>query len=257
MIGIIGGSGFYELLKNPKPAISERALRYGNPSAVPEVDLIAGRKVAFLPRHGKAHQFPPHLVPYRANMYALHKLGCKYVIGPCAVGSLRLEYAPGHFVVPDQIVDRTWGRESTFNEFGGFTVPYMTSTKVEHLSCVEPYSQELRRHILKASKQTDTVVHDGGVVCVIQGPRFSTQAESVWYQTQGWDLLNMTQAPEAFLAAELGMQYASIAVVTDYDYGLDVTDVEPVTYEAVIKQFEQSIDSLKSLIIETIKILPY
>lgn len=245
MLGIIGGSGFYSLLEDTSSPTWEGGRRYGEPAARPVVGRIGGNKVAFLPRHGINHQFPPHLVPYRANLYAMRQIGVSHVIATCAVGSLSLNHPPGSFVIPDQIVDRTWGRESTYNEVGG-----IRRAGVFHLPCVDPYDQELSELILESGPEAcpDVEMIKGGTVCVINGPRFSTRAESLWYQAQGWDLLNMTQAPEAFLAKELGLSYAAVAVVTDYDFGLDLEDQEPVTHEMVLQNFEKSLGELKNLL---------
>ncbi len=163
----------------------------------------------------------------------MSQLGVDRIIAPAAVGSLKREYAPGHFVVPDQIVDRTWGREHTFHQ----------GPAVEHASLADPYHPEMRRAALEGMRSTGATVHDGGTVVVIQGPRFSTRAESASFAASGWELVNMTQMPEAALAAEAGIGYAGISVVTDYDVGLD--GAPPVTHEEVLRMFGESVETLK------------
>lgn len=246
MLGIIGGSGFYSLLEDTSSPTWEGGRRYGEPASRPVVGRIDGNKVAFIPRHGISHQFPPHLVPYRANLFSLRQIGVTHVLATCAVGSLNRLYPPGSFVIPDQIVDRTWGRESTYNEVGG-----IMRSGILHLPCVDPYDRELSDLAFDSGLHAcpDVQMIQGATVCVINGPRFSTRAESLWYQTQGWDLLNMTQAPEAFLAKELGLSYATVAVVTDYDFGMDIEGQEPVTHEMVLENFAKSLDELKNLVI--------
>jgi len=242
LIGIIGGSGFYEFLDDPKVWDPIQTIRdYGPPSESPVVGYIDGTEVAFLPRHGYDHRFPPHLVPYQANIAALKELGVTHIIGPSAVGSLNLLMHPGDFVIADQLVDRTWGRLGTFNDH------VSAGQDVQHLTFASPYHSYLRSALLLACADLKVPYHDGGTICVIQGPRFSTRAESLWYQAQGWDLVNMTQAPEAQLAAELDIAYATIAVVTDYDFGLDTGD-EPVSHDVVLKNFAKSIGSLKRVL---------
>lgn len=231
MIGVFGGSGFYDFLGGAVP--HPVATPYGDPSEVPVVGDVDGVEVAFIPRHGIDHRFPPHRIPVRANVWAMRHLGVDRVVAPAAVGSLRLEMAPGHFVIPDQIVDRTWGRDSTFSDTG----------PVHHLSFADPYHPAMRRVALDGMAATGATVHDGGTVVVIQGPRFSTRAESAWYAAAGFELLNMTQMPEAALCAEAGLGYVSIAVVTDYDVGL--AGMAPVTHEEVLARFASSIGVLK------------
>jgi len=250
LIGIIGGSGFYEFLDFPKVVATLQTIRdYGHPSESPVVGYIDGTEVAFLPRHGYDHRFPPHLIPYRANIAALKELGVTRIIAPSAVGSLKLEMKPGDFVIADQLVDRTWGRPGTFNSpfFSEQDTRIGADNITQHLSFAQPYDVQLRNVIWLACTDLGIDFHSGGTICVIQGPRFSTRAESLWYQSQGWDLVNMTQAPEAQLAAEVGIAYATIAVVTDYDFGLDTGD-EPVTHSIVLEQFAKSIDSLKDVL---------
>jgi len=232
VIGVLGGSGFYEFFDDPTPR--PVASPYGAPAANPVVGEVDGVEVAFIPRHGADHQFPPHLVPFRANIWALKELGVDRIVSTTAVGSLHVDYAPGHFAVPDQIVDRTWGRASTFHE----------GPDVQHLSFADPYHPAMRTAALDGMRSTGATVHDGGTVVVIQGPRFSTRAESGSFASAGWQLINMTQMPEAALAGELGMAFVNISVITDYDVGIG--DAPPVTHEEVLKRFGESVGTLKT-----------
>ena len=234
MLGVIGGSGFYALISGAERRPTTTP--YGDPAAPPTTGEIGGVEVAFLPRHGEDHRFPPHLVPYRANLHALRELGVDRLVTANAVGSIRREMAPGHFVVPDQIVDRTWGRDATFFE----------GPEVHHLPFADPFDQRMRGEALSALRHGGATVHDGAAVVVVQGPRFSTRAESASFVAAGWDLLNMTLMPEVALAREAGMSVANVAVVTDYDVGLD--GAPPVTQEAVFEQFERSVGVLKEAI---------
>jgi 5'-methylthioadenosine phosphorylase len=229
---VFGGSGFYEFLDEAAAVPSPTP--YGRPAADPLVGTVGGVEVAFIPRHGRNHEFAPHLVPYRANVAAMSALGVDRIVGPSAVGSLDLAIEPGSFAVPDQLVDRTWDRGHTFHE----------GPDVEHLSFADPYHPEMRRLALEAMRATGATVHDGGTVVVIQGPRFSTRAESAFYAAQGWQLINMTQAPEAALAAEAGIAYVSISVITDYDVGVDGSP--PVTHEEVLTRFAAAAETLRS-----------
>ena len=231
MLGVIGGSGFYSLISDGRAR--DVTTPFGDPAAPPTVGEIGGVEVAFLPRHGERHGLPPHLVPYRANVESLRALGVDRLVTASAVGSIRREMAPGHFVVPDQIVDRTWGRQSTF--FDG--------PDVRHLPFADPFDPVMRSAAVDALRHVGATVHDGATVVVVQGPRFSTRAESASFVAAGWDLLNMTLMPEVALAREAGMCVANVAVVTDYDVGLD--GAAPVTQEAVLEEFERSIGVLQ------------
>lgn len=231
MIGVFGGSGFYEFLDDASATMVPSL--YGPPAADPTVGTVDGVEVAFVPRHGRDHQFPPHKVPFRANVDVMRTLGVDRIIGPSAVGSLQLDYEPGHFAVPDQLVDRTWGREHTFYD----------GPDVQHLSYADPYHPVMRSLAIEAMRATGATVHDGGTVVVIQGPRFSTRAESKWFASNGWELVNMTQIPEASLAAEAGIPYVNISVVTDYDVGVD--GGTPVTHDEVLRRFDESSATLQ------------
>ena len=239
VIGVFGGSGFYEFLDDAEEVTLDTP--YGVPSAPYTVGTVAGTDVAFLPRHGVKHEYPPHIVNFRANVWGMRELGVSCVIGPTAVGSLQPAYEPGHFAVPDQIVDRTSGRERTFHD----------GPEAVHLSFADPYCDELRTLAITSLERVDATVHDGGAVVVIQGPRFSTRAESAFYAAQGWELINMTQEPEVALTRELDMCYVNISVITDYDVGV-AGERPPVTHEEVLAQFEASLGTLRSAVFDLI-----
>ena len=235
MIGVFGGTGFYELIADA--ADQQIDTPYGAPSAPPKVGKIGGVDVAFIPRHGRNHEFPPHLVPYRANAWAFRELGVDRIIGPCAAGSLTITYEPGHFVVADQLVDRTHGRESTFFD----------QSETKHISFADPYCPELRPLAIKAAREAGATTHERGTDVIVQGPRFSTRAESRWFTEAGWELINMTQLPEVALARELEICYVNIAVITDYDAGVE-GEIEPVTHHQVIEGFQASLGTLRETI---------
>lgn len=245
-IGIFGGSGFYSLLEeNAQEAAIDTP--YGKPSDVATVGQVAGRTVAFMPRHGKTHSHAPADINYRANLWAMKELGVKQIIAPCAVGSLRLDIHPGDFVVSDQVVDRTWGRADTFFGAG-------SGRKVTHISYAEPYCPEMRKVAIDAIKELGLPVHESGTVVTIQGPRFSTKAESEWFNKMGWATVNMTQYPECYLARELEICYCNIAVVTDYDAGCG--EHEAVTNDEVLRMFSENIGHLKDIIFHMVPKLP-
>jgi 5'-methylthioadenosine phosphorylase len=235
-IGVIGGSGFYDLSADLTDVVVETP--FGQPSDPLRVGEVAGRRVAFVARHGRDHRFPPHRVPYRANLWALRALGVRQVLAPCAVGSLKHELGPGALVVPDQLVDRTSGRASTF-----FDGPV-----THHASFADPFCPVLRGHAVSAAREAEWPVTDGGAMVVIEGPRFSTRAESLWYASAGWSLVNMTALPEAVLARELGMCFASIALVTDRDAGVEDGSAPAVTQEEVFSFFAANVEKLRTLI---------
>jgi len=242
-IGIFGGSGFYSLLEDVREADVDTP--YGKPSAPVTVGSVEGREVAFIPRHGVKHQFPPHVVPYRANLWAFKELGVERVLGPCAVGSLQPSIKPGDFVICDQLVDRTTGRTSTFYD----------GPETTHISFADPYCPTMRSVALQAARDLTLPLHERGTVVVIQGPRFSTRSESAYYAAQGWEVINMTQTPEAVLARELEMCYLNISLNTDYDVGV-VGEVEAVTHEEVIRVFQENIGKLRELLFRIVAALP-
>ncbi|MBS9534400.1 S-methyl-5'-thioadenosine phosphorylase [Mycobacterium sp. M1] len=229
MIGVIGGSGFYSFFGDDAQRV-DLDTPYGTPSAPVTVGTVGGHDVAFLPRHGERHEYSPHTVPYRANMWALRTLGVRRIFAPCAVGSLRPDLQPGAIVVPDQLMDRTRGRADTYFDEGGV-----------HVEFADPYCPALRSVV---TGMADVV--DGGTMVVIHGPRFSTRAESQWYARAGFSLVNMTGYPEAVLARELEMCYAAIALVTDVDAGVDVGDGVRIT--DVMAEFAKNIEPFKKLV---------
>ena len=235
-VGVFGGSGFYRFLDDVTEVTVDTP--YGPTSAPVSLGRLGDRTVAFLPRHGADHQFPPHLVPYRANVWALHHLGVTNVFGPCASGSLQGHVVPGSFVVPHQLVDRTWGRPDTF--FDGPTV--------HHVAFADPYDDALRQVALAACRAEGVEVHDGGTVVTVQGPRFSTRAESQWFGSHGWEVINMTQHPEAVLCREAGLRYAAIALITDFDAGLEGSGVPAVTQEEVFAFFEANVETVRRVL---------
>jgi 5'-methylthioadenosine phosphorylase len=204
-VGVFGGSGFYSFLDDTETV--ELTTPYGPPAAPVTIGTLGDVRVAFLARHGRNHEFPPHRVPYQANVWAMRELGVRALLGPFAAGSLQPHIHPGEFVVCDQLVDRTSGRPETF--FDSF------DDGPRHISLADPYDAELRAALVRAATEVGITVHDGGTVVVVQGPRFSTRAESAWYRAQGWEVINMTQHPEAALAREAELRYAAVALITD------------------------------------------
>lgn len=235
-VGVFGGSGFYRFLDDVTDVVVETP--YGPTSAPVSIGRLGERTVAFLPRHGAHHELPPHRVPFRANVWALHALGVTNVFGPCASGSLQAHVVPGSFVVPDQLVDRTNGRADTF--FDGPTV--------HHVAFADPYDEALRQVALAACRDERVEVHDGGTVVAVQGPRFSTRAESRSYGSQGWEVINMTQHPEAVLCREAGLRYAAIALITDFDAGLEGQGIPPVTQDEVFAFFEANVATVRRVL---------
>lgn len=241
-IGVFGGSGFYAFLERVETV--EIQTPYGDPSAPPVVGEVGGRRVAFIPRHGVKHEYPPHRINYRANVWAMKELGVERILGPCAAGSLRREVALGDFVVCDQLVDRTRTRPHTF-----YDGPVTT-----HISFADPYCETMRRVAISTGRELGITMHEHGTMVVIEGPRFSTRAESRWFASQGWDTLNMTGYPEAVLARELEMCYANVSLITDYDVGVE--DAPPVTHEQVIEVFTRNNERLRELLFAMIPALP-
>lgn len=239
-IGVIGGSGLYALLDDASEADVDTP--YGRPSDAITLGRVGDRSVAFLPRHGKDHRFPPHRIPYRANMWALRSLGVRQLIAPCAVGGLQPELGPGTFVVPDQLVDRTDGRIQTFYDQGAVHVPF-----------ADPYCPAGRAAVLAQGRADGLDPVSGGAMVVVQGPRFSTRAESQWFAAQGWSLVNMTGHPEAILARELALCYTAVALVTDLDAGVDASDT--VSQAEVFRVFAQNMERMRTLVLGTVAAL--
>lgn len=233
-IGVFGGSGFYSLFEDASEAWIETP--YGAPSDRVAVGEIAGKRVAFMPRHGKDHRFPPQTINYRANVYAMKSLGVRWLLGPTAAGSLQARVAPGSMVVCDQLVDRTKSRAGTYYE----------GPRTTHVSFADPYCPTLRPIAVEALTGLGIDTHPGGTVVVIEGPRFSTRAESTWFANQGWEVVNMTQYPECYLARELEICYVNISLITDYDVGLE--GMGPVSRDAVIDVFNRNNQRLNAAI---------
>jgi 5'-methylthioadenosine phosphorylase len=246
-VGIFGGSGFYSLLSGDVREIKVET-PYGPPSDRIALGEIAGRRVAFLPRHGRDHQLPPHRINYRANVWAMKSLGVTDLIGPNACGSLQTHVRPGDFVICDQFVDRTSGRVDTF-----YDGPITT-----HVSAADPYCPILRQHAVRVCRDRGVPVHDRGTVVVCQGPRFSTRAESRWFTQMGWEVINMTQYPECYLALEQEMSYVNLSLITDYDAGLvaESSDAEPVTNADVLRVFQANLETLRGVLIQMVETLP-
>ncbi len=241
-VGVFGGSGFYSFLEDVETV--ELETPYGKPSAPLTIGEIGGTRVAFLPRHGVHHELPPHRIPYRANVWAMRELGVRRIIGPNASGALTSELALGEFVVCDQFVDRTRGREDTFYD----------GPETTHVSAADPYCPDLRALLLEAAAELGIAARDGGTVVTIQGPRFSTRAESQWFQSQGWQVVNMTAYPEGWLARELELCYANISMITDHDVGVE--DDEPVSHETVVTVFNANNAQLRELLLAVIPRIP-
>jgi 5'-methylthioadenosine phosphorylase len=243
-IGVFGGSGFYALLDDVREIKVDTP--YGPPSDSFFLANVAGRKVAFLPRHGRRHTIPPHRINYRANVWAMRSLGVKAVISPCAAGSLALHVKPGDFVVCDQFVDRTRGdRPHTF-----YDGPIVT-----HLSSAETYDPVLRQLAIDTIRDHDIEVHERGTVVVIEGPRFSTKSESKWFSDAGWEVINMTQYPEAWLCRELGMAVVNISLITDYDAGVH-EGTEAVDAMSVLEVFAQNAERIQKVVLDLIGRFP-
>jgi len=229
-IAVIGGSGLYKMVEIVDRVAHVIPTPFGHPSGDIIVGTLRGKRVAFLPRHGAGHIYSPTTVPYRANIYALKLLGVRYIIGVNACGSLREEYAPGHIVIPDQLLDYTNSRERSF--FG--------EGLVAHVSVADPFCAELSEQLHKAVIRVGGTVHNGGTFVIEEGPRFATRAESRIFRQLGCSLIGMTTAPEAFLAREAEIAYATMAHVTDYDVWH--TSEEPVTVEMVVTTMRRNIE---------------
>ncbi|MBS1717865.1 MAG: S-methyl-5'-thioadenosine phosphorylase [Armatimonadetes bacterium] len=242
-IGVFGGSGFYSLLENVREVKVDTP--YGAPSDSVFLADVSGRKVAFLPRHGRRHTLPPHKINYRANVWAMRSLGCKVIISPCAAGSLQKDVEPEHFVVCDQFVDRTNGRADTF-----YDGPIVT-----HISAADIYHPELRRLAVESIKENGITAHAKGTVVVIQGPRFSSKSESKWFHDAGWEVINMTQYPEAWLCYEIGMGVVNISLITDYDSGVHA-GTEAVNATDVLQVFQKNSERIKKVVLDLIGKLP-
>ncbi len=240
-VAVIGGSGLYALLDDAENHSIDTP--YGPPSDDITVAAVAGRRTAFLPRHGRDHRFPPHRIPYRANMWALRSIGVRQILAPCAVGGLRPELGPGSFLVPDQLIDRTAGRVQTYYDTGAV-----------HVNFADPYCPSGRKTVLEMIARRGISATDGGVMVVVEGPRFSTRAESRWFTEIGGAVVNMTGHPEAVLARELGLCYTSIALVTDLDAGAQGD--HGVTQEELFLVFAENTARLREVLIDAVSALP-
>jgi 5'-methylthioadenosine phosphorylase len=241
-IGVFGGSGFYSFLESTETVDVDTP--YGEPSAPPVVGEVGGRRVAFIPRHGVHHQYPPHRINYRANLWVMKELGVQRILGPNACGSLQEHVKPGDFVLCDQLVDRTRARPNTFYDGPATT----------HISFADPYCPTMRETVVAKGRELGITMHERGTVVVIEGPRFSTRAESAWFKAAGWEVINMTQYPEALLARELEICYANISLITDYDVGLE--GIPPVTNDEVVRVFNENNAKLRDLLFAVIPALP-
>ena len=243
--GVIGGSGVYSLFDNPEEL--DINTEYGKPSDKVSLGTISGRSVAFIPRHGRDHTIPPHKINYRANIAALDSLGVKRLISITAVGSLRMDFVPGDFALPTQFINMTSGRADTFYD----------GPQVTHVSTAFPYCTEMHKMAVRVSDYDDIKYHENATIVTINGPRFSTMAESKMFKNMGADIINMTQYPEVALARERAMCYSTIAVVTDYDAGIEEDQhIEPVSFEEVGKRFASSIEKVKKMVTDMINEIP-
>jgi len=233
-IGIFGGTGIYDsgLLKNATEISIDTP--FGKPSDSITIGEFNERKIAFMPRHGKKHSIPPHMINFKANIWAFKELGVKRIIAPSAVGSLKEELAPGNFALPSQFLDFTKSRDGSFSEDG----------RVIHISVAEPFCPELKDSILKVAENQNLSIHKDCTYVCIEGPRFSTKAESKFFRSTGADIIGMTLVPECQLAREAQMCYASISTVTDYDVWAE----KPVTAKEVLETLSKNVDSTKNLL---------
>lgn len=236
-LGVIGGSGLYELLDDARQ--EDVPTPWGEASGPVTLGEVAGRQVAFLARHGEGHRYPAHLVNYRANVWALAAVGARRLLAPGAVGSLEETLLPGSLVVVDQVVDRTWGRAHTYVDSPGGAA---------HVGFADPYCPSLRVDVLDAARRQDVAVVDGGTMVVINGPRFSSRAESRWHSAQGWSVVGMTGMPEASLAREQGLCYAAVSMVTDLDAGLQRGS--GVTQAEVLEVFAANLAAVRRVLLD-------
>ena len=241
-IGIFGGTGIYDsgLLEDTQEINVDTP--FGKPSDTITVGIFKGRKIAFLPRHGKKHTIPPHMINFRANIWAFKELGVTRIIAPSAVGSLKEELEPGHFALPSQFLDFTKSRNGSFSEEG----------RVIHISVADPFCPELQSSILQVTDKQDLEMHKDCIYVCIEGPRFSTKAESKFYRSTGADIIGMTLVPECQLAREAQICYASISTVTDYDVWAE----KPVTAKEVLETLSKNVEKTKKILTELIEKIP-
>lgn len=241
-IGLIGGSGIYDpgLLKNVEKI--KVYTPYGSPSSHITIGEYAGIRIAFIPRHGEGHTIPPHAINYRANIWALKELEVERILAPSAVGSLQEDFKPGELVLPDQYIDRTWGRPGTFYDGG----------QVAHISMADPFCPELTDIVYDTAISLNLPIHRGGTYICIQGPRFSTRAESRLYKSWGAHIIGMTLIPEVNLAREARMCYLTIAMITDYDVWAE----KPVSAEEVVRTMKENVEKVRKLLEKVIPRIP-
>lgn len=241
-IGIFGGTGIYDsgLLEDAKEITIDTP--YGKPSDSITVGVFNERKIAFLPRHGKKHTIPPHMINFRANIWAFKELGITRIIAPSAVGSLKEEFEPGHFALPSQFLDFTKSRIGSFSKEG----------RVIHISVAEPFCPELRLAVMNVAKEQNLHLHNECTYVCIEGPRFSTKAESKFFRATGADIIGMTLVPECQLAREAQICYASISTVTDYDVWAE----KPVTAKEVLETLSKNVERTKKLLTKLIDKIP-
>jgi len=241
-IGIFGGTGIYDsdLLENPQEVNIETP--YGKPSDTITIGMFKGRKIAFLPRHGKKHTIPPHMINFKANIWAFKELGVTRIIAPSAVGSLKEELEPGDFALPSQFLDFTKSRDGSFSEEG----------RVIHISVADPFCPELQSLILQVTEKQNLKIHKDCTYVCIEGPRFSTKAESKLYRFTGADIIGMTLVPECQLAREAQICYVSISTVTDYDVWAE----KPVTAKKVLETLSKNVEKTKTILTELIDKIP-
>jgi 5'-methylthioadenosine phosphorylase len=242
-IAIIGGSG----LENPDILKDIETCEVETPFGKPSSDFICGKiegiEVVILSRHGRNHTIPPSQVNNRANLFAIKKLGCTHILATTACGSLRKDIGRGHLVIPDQFIDFTRFRKVTFFE-------EFTPNEMKHTAMPDPFDQTMRQKLLETGEQMGLNLHAAGTILTIEGPRFSTRAESRMYRQWGAELVNMSTAPECILANELGIPYAAVAVATDYDSWKE--DEVPVSWDEILKVFHENVQKVKELLIKTI-----
>jgi len=236
VLGIIGGSGLYHMKELKILEKMSVETPFGSPSVQVILGELHGVGLAFLPRHGTGHFIPPSEINFRANIFAMKKAGVDRIVSVSAVGSMKEELEPGHFSVPDQFIDRTTRRISTF----------FTTGMVGHVALADPICAELAQAVAQSAKKSDTEVHEGGVYICIEGPQFSTRAESNLYRQWGVDIIGMTNVTEAKLAREAGICYSTLALVTDYDCWLE--EEEPVTLEAVLQIMGENVERAQGVV---------
>ena len=241
-IGVIGGSGFYNMPDLTDTEEITLSTPFGDPSGTIKTGMLGGQRVAFIARHGAGHPLNPSEVPYAANTYALKSLGVKYIVAVSAAGSLREDYAPGHICIPDQLVDRTFeNRRRSF----------FTDGLVAHVGVADPFSTEIAAILAEAGEAVNATVHHGGTFVTVEGPRFSTKAESETYRQHGYSIIGMTTSPEAFLAREAEIAYAVFAHVTDYDVWHEEEGV--VTAISVLETLTSNLETAQKALVEAIK----